>query len=125
MCCGDTALKKRHILLLESDTEQIAEFVGQQVTDFAKKVEGRQPFVFEMKKTRDGGQCLFLRDNKCTIYPKKPIICRFYPFELRFTTKKKFEFRCTTECPGVGKGRLLSDRYFRKLFQLAHKSTEA
>ena len=123
VCCGDTKEKLRHILLLQSEAERISGFVGQQIPEFAEKVEGRAPYVFEMKKTREEGQCLFLEGDKCMIYSQRPIICRFYPFELRHVTVKGFEFHCARECPGIGKGRLLREEHFRKLFQLALVST--
>jgi len=118
ICCGNTEQKQRHILLVQSEVERISGFAGQQIPEFAEKIEGRAPYVFEMKKTREG-HCVFLKGNKCWIYSKRPMICRFYPFELRPVADERFEFLCTNECPGIGKGRLLHEEYFRKLFQLA------
>ena len=123
ICCGDTARKQRRILLLQGEAENISGFVGQQISEFAEKVEGRSPYVFGMRKTRDVGRCLFLMDNKCAIYLKRPIICRFYPFELIPTTNNRSEFHCSDECPGLGKGKLLTEGYFQRLFQTARRST--
>lgn len=120
-CCGDTELKQRHILLMKSEAEKISKLEGLQIADFAEKHKGRGPYLFEIKKTKDRGQCLFLKNNRCAIYSKRPMICRFYPFELRPTAKKRFEFLCTTECPGIGIGTLLDKRYFEKLFRLVCK----
>ena len=119
ICCGNTEKKQRHILLLQSEAERISGLTEQQIPEFAEEIEGRAPYVFEMKKTREGGQCVFLKGSKCRIYSKRPMICRFYPFELRPVADERFEFLCTNECPGIGKGRLLHEEYFRKLFQLA------
>jgi len=123
ICCADTLQRQRHILFLQGEAEKISGFVGKQISEFAGKIEGKSPYVFEMKKTQDGRQCLFLMGNKCAIYLKRPIICRFYPFELIPTTKKGFEFRGTDECPGLGKGKLLTKGYFQRLFQIARLST--
>jgi Fe-S-cluster containining protein len=71
-----------------------------------------------MKKTEEG-KCVFLENNCCTIYTARPLICRFYPFELT-AHDGKHTFLYTTECPGINKGFMLSKNYFRKLLRLAH-----
>jgi Fe-S-cluster containining protein len=50
--------------------------------EFATKIEGFEPYVFQMKKTVDGS-CVFLRNGLCSIYEARPLICRFYPFQLQ------------------------------------------
>lgn len=77
-----------------------------------------------MKKTTANGKCVFLTKNRCTIYPIRPLICRFYPFELKTAANGKHQFSCTNECPSIGKGKPLSRNYFEKLFQLAQAKTK-
>ena len=124
LCCGDTRRKKRHILLLGSEAGKISAFVGRRISEFTRRVEGKAPYVFEMRKSQKTGKCFFLGENTCTIYSERPIICRFYPFELRAGEKSKSVFRLTRECPGLGKGDLLLEDYFQKLFKLARNCTE-
>ncbi len=45
--------------------------------------------------------CIFLEDNECTIYEQRPLICRFYPFELTTDERGDFVFRETLECPAI------------------------
>ncbi len=33
-------------------------------------------------KTRDDGSCIFLGNKRCSIYQKRPMICRLYPYML-------------------------------------------
>ena len=124
LCCGDTRRRKRHILLLRIEVERISALKGRQISDFAKKVWHKFPYVFEMRKLRESGKCVFLKDNECTIYSERPIICRFYPFEMRELETGTLVFRHTDECPGIGKGDLLFADYFHKLFQLAITSAK-
>jgi Fe-S-cluster containining protein len=118
MCCGDTKEKNRHVLLLRTEAEQIAKATLQPIFKFAVKIKDQTPYSYEMKK-REDGKCVFLENDRCTIYSLRPLICRFYPFELKVLHNRKYTFLYTEECPGINKGRLLSEGYFRKMFRLA------
>jgi Fe-S-cluster containining protein len=119
ICCGDTKEKNRHILLLKAEAEQIATTTSQPTSAFTVKIKDKAPYSHEMKKTEEG-KCVFLENNCCTIYTARPLICRFYPFELKTAHDGKHTFLYTTECPGINKGSMLSKNYFRKLLRLAH-----
>jgi Fe-S-cluster containining protein len=114
---------------LKKEAEKISETASRPIERFATRIEGHEPYVYEMKKTTKQGKCIFLKENICAIYPSRPLICRFYPFQL--TTKNwKYRFICTKECPGMGKGKKLERTYFENLFrqaydQLRAKTTEA
>jgi Fe-S-cluster containining protein len=120
ICCGDTQAKVRHVLLLRNEAKRIAKVTKKPISEFAHKVEGKAPYSYEMMKTADDGKCVFLRDNLCKIYSARPLICKFYPLELKITENQEYTFRHTDECPGIGKGFTLNEEHFRKLFQLAH-----
>jgi Fe-S-cluster containining protein len=122
ICCGDTKQKTRHILLLKTEAEQIATTTTQPTSTFTTKIKDKAPYSHEMKKTKEG-KCIFLKNNRCTIYTTRPLICRFYPFELKTAHNGKHTFLYTTECPGINKGSMLSKNYFRKLLRLAHAQT--
>jgi len=117
LCCGDTTKKVRHVLLLKMEAERIAEAIGKPAEEFATKIEGHAPYTCEMRKTMREGKCIFLDDNRCTIYPLRPLICRFYPFELRITANGKHEFLRARECQGIGEGKTLTKNYFENLLQ--------
>jgi len=123
ICCGDTKEKTRHVLLLKTEAEQIATATLQPISKFAVKIKDKAPYSYEMRKTADEGKCVFLKKNRCTIYSVRPLICRFYPFELKILNSQKYTFLYTEECPGINKGRILSENYFRKLLRLARAKT--
>jgi len=117
-CCGDTSIHARHILLLKQEVQRIAKVTSRPVEEFVAKIEGHEPYIYEMKKTQKDGKCVFLENKSCTIYEFRPVICRFYPFEFRSTKNGISEFCATDECLGIGKGvRLLEKRYFEALVQ--------
>ena len=77
-----------------------------------------------MKKALENGKCVLLAKSRCTIYPLRPLICRFYPFELKTAANGDHQFLYTNECPSIGIGKPLSKNYFENLFQLALSKTE-
>ena len=124
ICCGDTKEKTRHILLLNSEVKEIAEKSLHSIADFCVEFKDKQPYAYEIRKNRER-KCFFLKDNKCAIYVFRPLICRFYPFELKFAEDQNqhlFEF--TLECPGINEGKVVGKSDFKKLFKLAQEKLE-
>jgi Fe-S-cluster containining protein len=121
LCCGDTPKKTRHILLLSKEANRISKETSLPTQEFSKTITGKTPYCYEMKKTHEG-KCFFLKDNQCSIYESRPLICIFYPFELKFSEDNgQYTFDFTLECPGVGKGKIYAQIDFEKLFLLAQE----
>jgi Fe-S-cluster containining protein len=72
-----------------------------------------------MKKTKDA-KCVFLKDKVCSIYQIRPMICRFYPFQLNMRNNS-YTFTYTNECKGIGKGLYIKKNYFERLFTIFSK----
>jgi Fe-S-cluster containining protein len=104
---------------LDREAEEIASATNQPISDFASEIEDKTPYRYEMKKTEDG-KCVFLKQNRCIVYSKRPLICRFYPFGLTITRQQK-NFYYTKECPGIGKGETLREEDFQILLTEANK----
>ncbi len=119
LCCRDTSERKRNILLLEKETAEIALAISKPISTFAKSKRGAAPYIYEMKKTDKNGACVFLQNCKCLIYPFRPLVCRFYPFELKRMNNLEYEFFGTKECPGTSKGKVLKKEYYAELFRIA------
>jgi Fe-S-cluster containining protein len=120
LCCGDTEQKTRHILLLETEAQEISTQTCLAIEQFAEPIIGKEPYVYEMKKP-NGGKCFFLKDNRCINYEHRPLICRFYPFELKPCSDGTHAFDFTVECPTIGKGKTWVRKDFEALFELARK----
>lgn len=123
ICCGDTKERTRHVLLLYEEAKSIAVSLNKTISDIASEVNGKRPYVYEMKKNESNGKCIFLKENRCTIYSKRPLICRFYPFGLEASQNEQKIFFFTTECPGIGKGMAIRKDYFRRLLGEAERRT--
>lgn len=117
LCCGDTENRKRRILMVKEEASAIAEALGRRVSSFAVRVKWQSPYLYEVKKVE--GRCPFLKGADCAAYAVRPLVCRFYPFELR-TEGARHVFRCTLECPGIGKGSRVGRAYFLGLLREAY-----
>lgn len=101
---------------MKIEAERISQKTSKAIEKFAEKIENFDPYVYRMKKSADG-KCAFLKDNLCMIYQERPLVCRFYPFELRQAENDSYVFSFTDECPCIGKGPLLKRSYFKELFE--------
>ena len=94
------------------------------VDAFAKQTGGLKPYIYEIKKTLENDTCIFLEGNECQIYEIRPLVCRFYPFELNTEKNGKAQFSYTVECPGMGMGNRLRKVYFEDLLKQAKHEFE-
>ncbi|MCL2288191.1 MAG: YkgJ family cysteine cluster protein [Candidatus Bathyarchaeota archaeon] len=121
LCCGDTKEKTRHIIMLESEVIEIQNQTKINLNEFCFEITYQQPYKFEMIKTHNE-KCFFLKQGNCSIYDFRPLICRFYPFELKFDEKQqKYVFTATVECTSLNHGKRLTQAYFKRLFWLAEE----
>ncbi len=109
--------------MTKSDANRIAACSKTKIEDFSTKLIGKEPYKFEMKKNVTSGKCIFLVENKCVIYENRPLICRFYPFELSSDENGTLIFSATDECSELDKkengAKRLGVKYFRGLLRLA------
>jgi Fe-S-cluster containining protein len=62
--------------------------------------------VLSLKERHDA--CIFRKDNRCSIYPARPLVCRPFPFTYELKRKSDPEFTLNKEartfCKGIGIG---------------------
>ena len=117
LCRRDTEHKIRLILLLKTETENIHEKTLMSFDEFAEKIDGFEPYLYVTKKTEDG-DCIFLRNESCSIYKVRPLIYRFHPFQLHNLRNNQYGFTYTNECPNIGKGPRLKRSFFQKMLRI-------
>jgi Fe-S-cluster containining protein len=105
---------------LRKEAETISETACETIKAFAHQTRGHEPYVYEMRKNGNG-KCVFLEGDACSIYGSRPLICRYYPFELKSQESGKCEFSLTTECQGLASGDVLRESYFKALFRIARE----
>jgi len=110
-CCRNHLGKERMILLTDSDIEMLLE--GGQGNFFVKNAKALSPYKYEMLKNK--GACVFLLNNRCRVYNRRPLICRFYPFAVK--ENNGYLFDVDLMCSGIGIGKTVNKKYFNKLIQ--------
>ena len=86
--CGKCCTKpyNGHVFLLSSDTESLKTFSPESLEpapDFPySDADGNFYVSGYALKTKPNGDCVFLENNRCTIYDKRFAICRLYPYML-------------------------------------------
>jgi len=117
-CCGDTEKRTRHVLILASEARAIAAETGMRIQEFAWRLENSKPYEFEIRKKNN--RCVFLDGVSCSIYSKRPLICRLYPFVMKRSESGTIEFELPErECQGIGSGRKLTRDYYMQLLRIA------
>jgi Fe-S-cluster containining protein len=115
-CCRDQPGRERKILLTDHDVKRI---VGSGAGgDFYDQAEPNGPYKYQMKLV--GGHCVFLLNDRCTIYEARPLVCRFYPFTM--IEQEGYIFQVDYACPGLGSGRVVTKKDLVKLLEEAKNS---
>jgi Fe-S-cluster containining protein len=80
---------------------------------FCEKTDG----LYRLKDGT-GPDCVFLLENRCSVYAGRPTQCRTWPFWPEVMSAKTWKKEVASYCPGVGKGRLHSATEIRKSIAL-------
>ncbi|MCP8311539.1 MAG: YkgJ family cysteine cluster protein [Candidatus Methylarchaceae archaeon HK02M1] len=103
--------------MTENDVKRIQD-LGVETKFYQKSEMNIEPYNYEMLKM--DGCCIFLSGNRCTIYEKRPLICRFYPFTM--FEAHGYVFDVDRSCEGVSEGKFVDKRYLSDLIQEAKKT---
>ncbi|MFA5396075.1 MAG: YkgJ family cysteine cluster protein [Methanomicrobiales archaeon] len=102
-CCSRGEDDGNLVLVSAPEVRAIMEHTGHSWEEIAEPypewlpAEGGGTFTLAWCLRRTEKACIFLdENNRCTIYPARPLICRTYPFALEQGTLRVYA------CPGVG-----------------------
>ena len=85
------------------------------VKNYCQKTDG---FIHLKELKKNKGNCIFLKDNKCTVYKSRPIQCRTWPFWPENMNTKTWNNDIAKNCPGVGKGKVKTKKEILKQVQI-------
>lgn len=92
-----------YIWVNEEEITTIADHLDLSIPEFTarflRRVNGQYSLV-ELAKTYD---CVFLKDNKCQIYPIRPTQCRTFPWWPRNLRSKEDWEEAAKYCEGINK----------------------
>lgn len=99
-CCSggnnEVAVSPDEIERLQKETCLSFEEIAEPYPDWIDADDGsRFTFGWVLRRGADGN-CMFLKENRCTVYAVRPHLCRTYPFML------DGDELIVSECPAVG-----------------------
>ena len=74
-------------------------------------------FIHLAEKDELKGKCIFLKDKMYTVYKGRPSQCRTWPFWNDNMNTKIWNKDISVNCPGVGRGKLISQKKINKLLK--------
>lgn len=92
-----------YVWISDEEIEDMASFLQLTIEQFIKKytrsIYGRRALL-EHPKTYD---CVFLKDNTCTLYTSRPKQCRTYPWWPEIVASKKAWLEEAKRCEGINR----------------------
>lgn len=101
-CCREVSAGSNTVMVAPSEVRAVAEAAGLPFSAVAEPYpehierEDGTFYTFDWCLRREGGRCLFLKGQRCSVYRVRPWICRTYPFML------DGDRLIVSECPGLG-----------------------
>lgn len=109
------------VYLTESDRKKMSKLLKMKLLDFEVKYCDVTDGFYHLKESGNPA-CMFLKDNRCTVYEARPTQCRTWPFWPEVMSAKSWKQDVAKFCPGVGKGRVWSKEEIEKQIQLQSDS---
>ena len=113
LCCKDSCKHIRHIKLLKQECITLSRKIKIPIEKFTVPTLDK---TYSHEILKDNGKCIFLKDNICKIYDSRPLVCRFYPFEMKLIDVNVYQILYSDkECSTINKGKKLNEPFFRDL----------
>ena len=74
-------------------------------------------FIHLIEKNNLNGKCIFLKNNKCSVYKSRPSQCRTWPFWNENMNPKVWNEDISINCPGIGKGNKIKSDSIKKFLK--------
>ncbi len=108
-CCkcepGFVFLGKKDIEMLKNEFNQSFDTLLEKYLRVVNVGEYYQLSLLE----KSNNECIFLENNKCSIYNNRPIQCRTYPFWPQIISSKENYLKEKDYCPGIGNGKIVEN----------------
>ena len=112
-----------YVYLSKDDLNKLANLFNQNKNEFKKKYcKITNGFIHLKEFIKNKGNCLFLINNRCSVYRARPIQCRTWPFWNENMNAKTWYKEIALFCPGVGKGRRYTKESILKILEKDKKN---
>ena len=102
------------VYLTEQDLDRIAAHLHVTPAAFEEKYVHRTKRTLRLRKP-PGRQCLFHRDNRCSIHVVKPVQCRVFPYWPELIESQDTWSEAGRTCPGINNGPLIQIETARQI----------
>lgn len=96
------------VFLTKEDRKRFADYFGESVAAWTRKNCDRTQGVWHLKEDPKREECMYLKNNSCSVYKARPTQCRTWPFWPEVMNAKTWNKEVRQFCPGVGKGPVIS-----------------
>ncbi|HRW58976.1 MAG TPA: YkgJ family cysteine cluster protein [Chlamydiales bacterium] len=100
-CSGCCQGFEGYVWITKEDVEKISTFLNISQKDFLKKYTRLCFGRLSLIETNNNYACVFLKDQKCQIYPVRPVQCKTFPFWTHNLTSKEQYDKLKESCPGI------------------------
>ena len=94
-----------YVYLTKNDLLRFSKYFKISTSLFKKKYCQYTDGFMHLKEVNKNGNCIFLKNKKCTIYKARPTQCRTWPFWKENMNVKRWNNDIKKFCPGIGKGK--------------------
>ena len=114
------------VYLSDSDIIRFSKYLKLTIKKFKEKYcQLTDGFIHLIERTELKGNCIFLKDKKCSVYEGRPSQCRTWPFWNENMNSKVWNEDISLNCPGVGKGGIVKAKKIKEfLKQDSYKEKE-
>ena len=106
------------VYLSDNDLKRFSNFFKLSIKKFKEEYcQITDGFVHLIEKTELNGNCIFLKDKKCSVYTCRPSQCRTWPFWNENMNAKVWNENISINCPGIGKGKIIKYKIIKKLLK--------
>ena len=102
------------VYLSNKDIKKLSIFTKLSIKDFEKLYCEKTNEFIHLKEKNKNGNCLFLKEKRCTVYKARPTQCRTWPFWGENMNQKKWNQELSKFCPGIGKGKIIMKKEIDK-----------
>ena len=97
-----------YVYLSDNDLKRFSKYFKISLKSFKDKYcQITDGFIHLVEKPEFKGNCIFLKEKKCSVYISRPSQCRTWPFWNDNMNAKIWNEDISINCPGIGKGKLI------------------
>jgi Fe-S-cluster containining protein len=111
-----------YVYLSQKDIKRLSQNLKLEIDNFIKIYCDKTNGFIHLKESNKNGDCQFLKNKRCSVYLGRPTQCRTWPFWSENMNAKTWNKEISKFCPGVGKGKIITDKQIKKKISLDEKN---